>query len=88
MREVSVAAPNFIALAEDNESFVSQSNKILSFQAHPEIGGEFSRMILEDDDTTYVEGQTQEKIEKMIQRVGDKQDGLDLLRRVVQWVNE
>lgn len=88
MREVVSAASGFTALAADNESFVSISDKILSFQAHPEINGEFSKKILEDDDTTYVEGLTREEIENMIRTVGDKQDGLDLLRRVVQWVSE
>lgn len=88
MRQIATAAPGFISLAEGNESYLSASHKILSFQAHPEIDGVFGKKILEDDDTTYTEGQTQEHVQKMIREVSDKQDGLDMLRRVVRWVNE
>lgn len=61
---------------------------MLSFQAHPEIGVEFSRKILLDHDTTYTEGQDQKERDEMVERVGDPQDGLDLLRRVLEWVKE
>lgn len=75
-------------LAENNECFVSTSNTILSFQAHPEIGPEFGRKILQDDDPTYTEGQTQEEVEKLIKGLDGPQDCLDLLRRVVEWADE
>jgi hypothetical protein len=61
---------------------------MLSFQAHPEIGAEFSKKILLDDDTTYTKGQGQKEKNEMVERVGDPQDGLDLLRRVLEWVGE
>lgn len=61
---------------------------MLSFQAHPEIGSGFAREILSDDDDTYTKGQTKEEVEDMLRRIGDPQDGLDLLRRVLEWVHE
>lgn len=88
VREVARPAEGFIALAENNECFVSTSNTMLSFQAHPEIGAGFSREILLDDDDTYTKGRGREDIEELIERTGDPQDGLDLLRRVLKWIEE
>ena len=78
----------FIALAENNEAFVSKSNTLLSLQAHPEIAGKFATDIMCDDDTTYTEGKTPAEIEVMRATAGDAQDGLDMLRRIVEWVGE
>ena len=88
VREVSTTAEDFILLAENNESFVSKCNMMLGIQAHPEIGGQFAREILEDGDTTYTEGQSEDAVLEMRERVEGPQDGLDILRRVVEWVGE
>jgi GMP synthase-like glutamine amidotransferase len=88
VREVAKGAEGFLPLAENNECFLSESNTMLGLQAHPEIGREFSMKILMDDDTTYTEGRTEAEIAQIRERAGGKQDGLDLLRRVVEWVYE
>jgi hypothetical protein len=67
---------------------VSESNTILTFQAHPEIGSGFAREILLDDDNTYTAGRTREDLDEVLERIGDPQDGLDLLLRVLEWVHE
>lgn len=88
VREVTKFTPEFIPLAENNEAFISRSNSLLSFQAHPEILGQFAKDIIWDDDTTYTEGKTEKEIEEMRATIGDEQDGLYMLRRMVQWVSE
>jgi GMP synthase-like glutamine amidotransferase len=88
VREVAEGAEGFFPLAENNECFLSESNTMLGLQAHPEIGREFSMKILMDDDTTYTEGRTEAEVAQIRERAGGKQDGIDLLRRVVEWVYE
>ena len=88
VREVAAATDEFIPLAENNEAFISKSNKLLSFQAHPEIFGKFAKDIIWDDDTTYTEGKSAEEIQEMRATIGNEQDGIDMLRRVLRWVEE
>jgi GMP synthase-like glutamine amidotransferase len=88
VREIAKPASGFIALAEDNECFISESNMVLSFQAHPEIDGVFAKEVLVDDDKTYIERYTSKEIEELIRTCEDPQDGLAILERVVQWVVE
>lgn len=88
VREVSKPAPGFIALAENNEAFLSETNTILSFQAHPEIDGIFAKKILDNDDPTYVESVSPEEVQQIKDHCADKQDGLVMLERVVKWMGE
>lgn len=88
VREVETAPPGFVQLAENNEALVSRSNTILSLQAHPEIDGLFSRKVLDDDDTTYTERLTPVQVRDLKAHCADAQDGLEILRRVIGWLNE
>ena len=81
-------APGFIQLAGNNEALLSHLNKILSSQAHPEVDVGFSRKILDDDDSTYTEQLSQAEIQYLRAHCGDPQDGLTMLKRVVQWIDE
>ncbi|KAH8594960.1 copper/iron-regulated glutamine amidotransferase [Bisporella sp. PMI_857] len=88
VREVAKATDDFVLLAENNEAFVSKSNTMLSFQAHPEIMGKFAKDLIWDDDITYTEGKSKEEIGEMRATINDPQDGVELLRRVIEWVDE
>jgi len=67
---------------------LSRSNMLLGIQAHPEIHGQFAKDIIWDDDTTYTEGKTAEQIQEMRATIGDEQDGIEILRRILKWVEE
>lgn len=88
VREVEAPPPGFVQLAENNEALISESNMIISFQAHPEIDGVFSRKIFDDDDPTYIERLTQDEIADLKAHCADPQNGLDILTRVLEWVHE
>lgn len=88
MREVNETPPNFTQLAENNEALLSHSNAVISFQAHPEIDGIFSRKILDDDDPTYIEHLIPTEVNDLKNHCGDAQDGLEMLARVIAWVEE
>lgn len=81
-------APGFVPMAEDNEAFVSEDNMVLSFQAHPEIMGEFATMVMGSTQSYNAKGKTQEDIGAKVARLGDPQDGLTVLRRILEWVGE
>ncbi|KAK5050507.1 hypothetical protein LTR84_003788 [Exophiala bonariae] len=88
VREVNEAPPGFTPLAENNEALLSHSNTVISFQAHPEIDGIFSRKILDDDDPTYIEHLTSAEVDDLKNHCADAQDGTDMLARVIAWVEE
>lgn len=88
MREVEAPPQDFIPLAENNEALLSQSNFVLSLQAHPEIDGLFARQILGDDDPTYTKKLTPSEISHVKAHCTDSQDGLTILARVIEWVKE
>lgn len=53
VRYVKTLAPVFAPLAEHNEIALSHSGNILTFQGHPELTSEISRMLSGRGDTTY-----------------------------------
>lgn len=46
-------APTFVPVAERNEIAMSKSGRILTFQGHPEMTAEISRLLSGKDDGTY-----------------------------------
>jgi hypothetical protein len=88
VREIVTPAPNFTALAEDNEVFVSNSNMILSFQSHPEIMSEFATFVMRNGNSYVGKGMTESDVEEKIKGLGGEQDGLVVLERVLEWVME
>ena len=61
---------------------------MLSFQAHPEIMGEFATFVMRHSDSYARKGMSKEQVEENIQRLGDGQDGLVVLERILEWVRE
>lgn len=88
VRMVKEVAEGWTMLAEGNECFVSRDGMMLGIQAHPEIGGAFGRRILEGDDGTYTGGMSEEGVREKRERMGDEQDGMSILSRIVEWVGE
>jgi Ca2+-binding EF-hand superfamily protein len=88
VRQIITPAKGFSALAEDNEAFISDDNMMLSFQPHPEIMGEFATFVMRHGDSYAGKGMNKEQVEETIQRLGDEQDGLVMLEKVLEWVRE
>jgi hypothetical protein len=81
-------ASDFISLAEDNEALISSNNMVLSFQAHPEIMGDFATFVMRNGNSYAGKGMSVSEVEEKIQRLRDDQDGLVVLERVLRWVME
>lgn len=88
VRKIVTPAPDFIALAQDNEAFISPSNMVLSFQAHPEIMDEFATFVMRNSNHYDGKGMSKGDVEEKITRLGDEQDGMVVLERVLDWVRE
>ena len=61
---------------------------ILSFQAHPEIMGEFATFVMRNGNSYAGKGMNEEEVEEKIQGLGGEQDGLVVLGKVLEWVRE
>ncbi|KAL4820393.1 putative copper/iron-regulated glutamine amidotransferase [Aspergillus spinulosporus] len=88
VREVYRPAAGFIPLAEKNECFVNEANTILSFQAHPEIGTELAKKMLLEEDDVYNGNTSAAALDHEVSKLAQGTDGLKLLERVIQWVEE
>lgn len=88
VRQVVSPAAKFTALAENNEAFISEDNMVLSFQAHPEIMGEFATFVMRNGNSYAGNGMTESQVEEKIRKLGDEQDGLVVLQRVLTWARE
>ncbi|KAF2787719.1 class I glutamine amidotransferase-like protein [Melanomma pulvis-pyrius CBS 109.77] len=85
-REVKTPGKGFIALAEDNQSLVNTANTILTFQGHPEMSAELSRLLLRDT-PKYMGVDAAEKKALEI-RIDSPHDGIAIWKRIVQWTGE
>ncbi|KAL4986803.1 copper/iron-regulated glutamine amidotransferase [Aspergillus falconensis] len=88
VREVATPAPGFIQLAENHECFLNAAGTILTFQAHPEIQSDLARKMLLDEDDTYNGNSTKEQLDEQVRRLAQPTDGIELMKRVIQWVRE
>ena len=61
---------------------------MLSFQAHPEIMGEFATLVMRNGNSYAGRGMSQKEVEGKIQKLGDQQDGMVVLERILRWVRE
>jgi hypothetical protein len=61
---------------------------VLSFQAHPEIMGEFATFVMRNSNSYAGKDMSEAEVEEKIRRLGDKQDGMAVLERVLKWVRE
>jgi GMP synthase-like glutamine amidotransferase len=85
-REVKTPGKGFIALAEDNQSLVNAANTILTFQGHPEMSAELSRLLL-GDTPQYMSVDAAEK-EALEIRINSPHDGSAIWKRIIQWAGE
>lgn len=86
-KEVVMAPEGFVALAEGNQVLVSGSGRVLSFQGHPEMSGEIAGLLV-GEESCYTEGLGREEVEGLVSRAGEEHDGLEVWRRVLEWVGE
>ncbi|KPM39407.1 hypothetical protein AK830_g7142 [Neonectria ditissima] len=64
-RSIATSAPGFIALAEDNEIFLSPNNRTITFQGHPEMTNLVARGILDADDGAYTGAATEQQVKNI-----------------------
>ncbi|KAI9931718.1 hypothetical protein ASPWEDRAFT_25422 [Aspergillus wentii DTO 134E9] len=88
VREVAEPGIDFVELAENHEMFINAANTILSFQAHPEVHPALARKMLLEEDDVYNGNLSQEQLDAQLNRLEQPTDGVEVLRRVVEWVRE
>ncbi|CAI7618421.1 unnamed protein product [Penicillium palitans] len=88
VREVTKPAAGFIHLASNHECFINEANTVLSFQAHPEISNRLAQKMLLADDKEYNGSSTAEQLKAEVQKLDQPTDGMKLLKRVIQWLDE
>ncbi len=84
--EIKTPGKGFIALAEDNQCLINATNTILTFQGHPEMDAELTKLLL-GDTPNYVGGSAAEK-EAMEVKINRPHDGIAIWKRIVQWARE
>jgi len=85
-REVKTPGKGFIALAEGNQAFINADNTIITLQGHPELDEALAKaMLVNAPSYMAVEGAEKEAIAKKME---SPHNGLDIWRRVIEWVKE
>lgn len=85
-RQVIEPAKGYVLLAEENQAFVSEEGNILTFQGHPEMGGEIMAGMLAKV-PEYMGVSQDERIE-VAEKCRGKHDGVAIWRCVLQWISE
>ncbi|BAE65048.1 class I glutamine amidotransferase-like protein [Aspergillus flavus] len=88
VREVAKPGLGFVHLAENHEMFVNQENTVLSFQAHPEVQAALAKKMLLEEDDVYNGNLSQQELEDHLKKLDQPTDGFEVLRRVIEWVEE
>ncbi|PYI11011.1 copper/iron-regulated glutamine amidotransferase [Aspergillus sclerotiicarbonarius CBS 121057] len=88
VREVARPGLGFVHLAENHEMFVNQEKTVLTFQSHPEVQPLLAKKMLLEEDDVYNGNLSQLELENQLKRLEQPTDGLEVLRRVVEWVKE
>jgi GMP synthase-like glutamine amidotransferase len=86
-KEIATMVPGFLALAEDNQCCLSESNTILTFQGHPEMSEKMARLLVQGE-SMYTEGLGEGEVKSLVERAGEEHDGVEVWRRVLEWVGE
>ncbi|ORY61663.1 class I glutamine amidotransferase-like protein [Pseudomassariella vexata] len=86
-RVVSTPTPDFIALADNNEIFITKSRKIMSFQGHPELSYQIAKAMMETDDGSYQPPANVPKSDTAlkIQDISASQDGKKVWVNIMKW---
>lgn len=61
---------------------------MLSFQAHPEIIGEFASLVMRNGNSYVARGMSVEDVEGKIRALRGEQDGMVVLEKGLEWVRE
>ena len=85
-REVKTPGKNFIALAEENQCFINAANTILTFQGHPEMSAEMTRLLLKDAPKYMGRNATEKKVLEM--KIDSRHDGAALWKMIVEWAGK
>ncbi|KAE8131929.1 copper/iron-regulated glutamine amidotransferase [Aspergillus pseudotamarii] len=88
VREVAKPGLGFVHLAENHEIFVNQENTVLSLQAHPEVEAALAKKLLLEEDDVYNGNLSQPELENHLKKLDQPTDGVEVLRRVIEWVKE
>jgi len=85
-RHITLPAKGFVTLAEGNQSFVSASNTILSFQGHPEMNVELVKTMFSKV-PSYMGVDKRDK-PSILDRMQLDHDGLKIWSKVLDWTRE
>ena len=85
-RHIKLPVKGFVSLAEANQSFVNEANTILTFQGHPELNTGLAKQLL--GDTPKYFGVDEEQKENLARKMELQHDGVEIWRRVLQWIRE
>lgn len=85
-RQITAPAKGFIPLARGNQSFLSTSNTIISFQGHPEMNVELVKTMFA---TVHSYMGVKESDKPIIEaRMDLEHDGLKIWSRILNWIRE
>ena len=85
-QEVKTPGKTFIPLAEENQCLVNAANTILTFQGHPEMSAELTRLLLRDVPKYMGRNAAEKKALDM--KIDSPHDGTALWKRIVDWAGE
>ncbi|KAH7350745.1 class I glutamine amidotransferase-like protein [Rhexocercosporidium sp. MPI-PUGE-AT-0058] len=85
-REIKAPAEGFVALAEDNQSFLNESNTIMTFQGHPELNEDLAKALLAHS-PAYM-GVNGDSKGALLERAGVDHDGVRIWARILEWIRE
>lgn len=67
---------------------MNKANTVISIQAHPEIQTDLAKKMLLEEDDVYNGRYSQDWLKAEAKRSEQLIDGINVLRRVVEWVKE
>lgn len=85
-RQIEVPAKGFRALAKGNQSFLNETNTILTFQGHPEMTGSVGKIAL--GNSPHYMGIDEMEKDVIAERMELSHDGLDVWKRILEWITE
>lgn len=84
--EVKTPGKDFNALAEENQCFINAANTILTFQGHPEMSAELTRLLLKE--VPKYTGRNAEEKKALEVKIDSPHDGAALWKRIVEWAGK
>lgn len=88
VRYISRLAAGFIPLAKDNEISISESERILTFQGHPEMTYDISKALSEGDNGTYKPSErkaTAGNGDELLHDISTPHDGGQIWNVIMNW---